>query len=275
VTPSIVPQRAIAKLRWASDNPAAFDQARASLCPATIPEGYSCETRGTPSETILTVTGRAAHSGMNLAGGRNALVLLANVLNGRLESSPAASLLEFAAIAGEDLHGAGLGIDQRDPLWGQYGVNVAMFKPAEGGKLALSINLRRIPPMNQAQIKEHLTRHVAKFTEPRGLKVDIGGFFGDEPFIVPPDAKLVRRLLAAFERATGTKPPPAIAGGGTYAKRLPNAIAFGMWFPGTPYPGHDVDERILPADLHRGVDVLLEALNDLAYSAPIDRPLVP
>jgi acetylornithine deacetylase/succinyl-diaminopimelate desuccinylase-like protein len=56
---------------------------------------------------------------------------------------------------------------------------------------------------------------------------------------------------------------------------LPNAIAFGMWFQGLPYPGHDVDERIGVADLHKGMEVLLEALNELAYSAPIAEALKP
>jgi len=81
--------------------------------------------------------------------------------------------------------------------------------------------------------------------------------------------------MADYERTTGTHPPPAISGGGTYAKRIPNAIAFGMWFPGKPYPGHDVDEQITVADLNKGVDVLIEALADLATSTPINDPLKP
>jgi acetylornithine deacetylase/succinyl-diaminopimelate desuccinylase-like protein len=48
-----------------------------------------------------------------------------------------------------------------------------------------------------------------------------------------------------------------------------------MWFPGKPYPGHDVDERIPVADLKRGAHVLLEALQDLAFSVPIVEPLRP
>jgi succinyl-diaminopimelate desuccinylase len=212
---------------------------------------------------------------MNLEGGRNALVFLARALQRRVQPSGALDLLEFAAVAGSDLHGAGLGITQHDPLWGQYGVNVATMKETKDGTLTLTINLRRIPPMTGEQLRAHLTRQVDAFSASKGVRIEVGGFFRDAPFAVPPDAKLVKRLLGAYERATGTPAKPAIAGGGTYAKRLPNAIAFGMWFPGRPYPGHDVDERIPVADLHRGVDVLLEALNDLAYSAPLVDPLRP
>jgi len=80
---------------------------------------------------------------------------------------------------------------------------------------------------------------------------------------------------ADYERATGTASKPAISGGGTYAKRLPNAIAFGMWFPGKPYPGHDVDEKIAVEDLQRGTHVLIYALTDLATGKKIVEPFKP
>jgi len=76
-------------------------------------------------------------------------------------------------------------------------------------------------------------------------------------------------------RATGRNDPPAISGGATYAKRIPRAIAFGMWFPGKPYPGHDNDEHVPIEDLKLGAHVLLEALLDLACGPPLPDPFVP
>jgi succinyl-diaminopimelate desuccinylase len=271
IAASIVPPQATARLRWSGDG---FDAAVKSLCPGVVPEGYGCAARKADNGAVLTVTGRAAHSGMNVEGGRNALVFLANALRGKAAPSGAADLLEFASMAGRDLEGAGLGLDQRDPLWGCYVVNVATLQPVDS-KLQLTVNLRRIPPMTAGQIKAHLARIAAGFNRERGTSLEMGGYFEDEPFVVPPDAKLVRRLLAIYKRATGEDARPAIAGGGTYAKRLPNAVAFGMWFPGKPYPGHDVDERIPITDLKRGAHVLLEALQDLAFSVPIVEPLRP
>jgi predicted dipeptidase len=276
VTPSIVPAQAVARLRWASPDRAGFASALETVCPDPVPAEYTCTASGTPDAVTVTVGGRAAHSGMNLEGGRNALVLLANALDGNLRRSGAADLLAFAAFAGSDLHGGSLGLAGEDPLWGRYGVNVATVAPVDDAKLRLTINLRRIPPMTHEQIRAHLTRQVEAFVSERGVPpFEIGGYFDDEPFSVSPDARLVRRLMAAYEKSTGQTAPPAISGGGTYAKRLPNAVAFGMWFPGSPYPGHDVDERVPLTDLHRGVGVLLEALDDLAYSPPLRDPLRP
>ncbi len=273
ITPSIVPPAAAARLRWTASDRSGYAAAMTALCPASPPAGYGCQAKAERDGAVLTTRGRAAHSGMNLEGGRNALVFLANLLAGKVEPSGAADLLAFASLAGKDLHGGTLGLEQKDPLWGRFSVNVATIEAAKTGGLTLTINLRRIPPMTHQQVRAHLAGRVAAFATERSVAIEVGGFFGDEPFVVAPDAPLVKRLMAAYGRATGERAVPAIAGGGTYAKRLPNAIAFGMWFPGQPYPGHDIDERVPIADLQRGMTVLLEALGDLAYSPLVSNPL--
>ena len=70
-------------------------------------------------------------------------------------------------------------------------------------------------------------------------------------------------------RATGRNEPASVSAGGTYAKKIPRSIVYGMWFPGKPYPGHDVDEKVAIADLHLGAHALIEALADLACGEPI------
>jgi predicted dipeptidase len=275
IAPSIVPPRATARLHWLAEDLTELERAATALCPAPIPKGYGCEAKRDGADVTLTTIGRAAHAGVNIEGGRNALVLMANVLSGKLAASGARDLLEFAAIAGRDLHGAGLGLTQVDPLWGRYNVNVATVKPGEGGALLMMTNLRRIPPKTARDIQAYLQKFVADFNRSHGCALLFDGYFKDEPLAFDPNSKLVKRLLADYARATGQSARPAISGGGTYAKRLPNAIAFGMWLPGKPYPGHDVDERVPVADLDRGVGILLEALNDLACSPPLVDPFKP
>jgi succinyl-diaminopimelate desuccinylase len=272
---SIVPSRAVASLEWRGDG--ASKPAAAVMALRRAPtDGLAVNVSVEQRRAVVVATGRAAHGGMNLEGGRNALVLLAHTLHGQLAPSGAADLLAFAEEAGADLYGTGLGITDADPLWGRYAVNVATIKPAEKGEaLALTINVRRIPPRNGPELRAYLEKRVAEFNARTGARFVATGFYDDEPLVFDPQSKLVKRLLAAYERATGAAERPAISGGGTYAKRLPNAIAFGMWFPGKPYPGHDTDERIGLADLHKGTDVLIEALVDLACGPPLVEPLKP
>lgn len=270
---SIVPARAVATLEWRGQ-PGRQAAAAATLRRAPA-DGLSIEVAVEGTQATVTSLGRAAHSGVNIEGGRNALVYLARALDGQLQPSGAADLLAFAAQAGQDVYGTGLGITDDDPLWGRYAVNVATVKAVEGG-LALTTNLRRVPPRTGAELQAFLERFVGDWNAAHGSRlVSKGSFWGDEPLVFDPNSKLVKRLLADYERVTGVREKPAISGGGTYAKRLPNAIAFGMWFPGQPYPGHDTDEQIEVADLHRGVDVLVEALVDLACGTPLVEPFRP
>lgn len=274
---SIVPDQATITLRWKGNTPD-WGPLQEQLLAAKMPAGTRLVAGAQKDVMQITAYGKSAHAGVNLEGGRNALVALANAMEGKLPPSGAADLLAFARLAGQDLYGTGLGITDRDPLWGRYAVNVATIKKdaTDGNKATLTINVRRIPPRTGAQLKEHLEKVVADFNRRSGASLVTGGFYDDEPLSFDPKGKLVRRLLAAYGAATGIKnPQPAISGGGTYAKRLPNSIAFGMWFPDKPYPGHDVDEKNPIADLQKGTRVLIRALVDIATGAPIVEPFKP
>ena len=274
---SIVPDNAEIDLHWTAGT-ADWQPLIDELKSFRMPEGTRLVT-GADGETIRIVAyGHSSHAGMNLEGGRNALVGLARAMEGKLPAGGADDLLAFARMAGADLYGTGLGITDSDPLWGRYAVNIATIKtdPDDPKKVVLGTNIRRIPPRTGAQMKEYLEKLVADFNAKRGASLVVGGFFADDPLIFDPNAKIVKRLLRDYAAATGEKnPKPAISGGGTYAKRLPNAIAFGMWFPDKPYPGHDVDEKNPIADLQRGEKILIRALVDIATGPRIVEPFKP
>lgn len=271
---SIVPDRAVLTLRWIRGLPS-WGSLIERLGKRPLPEGTRLEFITTPEDQMrLTVVmhGKSAHGGVNLQGGRNALVALARATEGLLPASGENDLLAFARLAGRDLHGTGLGLTEDDPIWGRYLVNVATVKPRDNGKLRLTVVLRRPPPLTGPEIKAHLQKVVANFNKSAKSSLTVDGYWEDEPLSFDPEAKLVKRLLAVYTRATGEEASPAVSGGGSYAKRLPNSIAFGMWFPGKPYPGHDVDEKIPVEDLHRGTHVLIAALSDIACGPRIEEP---
>ena len=290
LAPSIVPDRAELMLEEPEAAPDPEGARRSGwqrwldrLRTRALPTGTSAtlsldavpEPAGLRYRLSLIASGRAAHAGVNAEGGRNALVALAQLAAEDLPPGGTRDLLAFARFAGRDLKGSALGLDRADPVFGFATVVPSLLQPAEGGRARLTVNVRSTPTLSGEALKRHLFAQVAAFNASTGASLEPGGFFGDTPLAFDPKGKLVRRLQAAYARAEGRPEPPAISGGGTYAKRLPNALAFGMWFPGKPYPGHDVDEQVSLADLHRGVHVLLEALADLACGRPLREPLKP
>lgn len=277
---SIVPDNAEAKLKWKSGAPE-WDELQAALKQVKLPEGTRLVTGVDPkNKDVLRVVayGHSAHAGVNIEGGRNAIVALAIALQGKLPHGGADDLLTFARQAGADIYGTGLGFTQNDPIWGRYAVNVATIRPNDNGQYVLTTNIRSTPPLTGPQRKAKMDERIAQFNTATGasLVMTDASFWGDEPLGFDPNAKLVKRLLAAYAKATGEKnPKPAISGGGTYAKRLPRAIAFGMWFPDKPYPGHDVNETNPIADLMKGTRVLISALADIAGGPRIQEPFKP
>jgi len=268
-------------LHWSQEGIASWDAIIQSLQAFTMPEGTRlvvAVSASDPGDLRVVAYGHSAHAGVNLEGGRNALVALARALEGKLPRGGGDDLLTFARLAGSDIHGSGLGFTETDPLWGSYGVNVATIKLTESGMHELTINIRSIPPLKGAERKSRMQQFVADFNVRSGasLQMTANSFWDDEPLAFDPNGKLVRRLLAAYGAATGeAHPKPAISGGGTYAKRLPNAIAFGMWFPDKPYPGHDVNERNPIDDLMKGTRVLIRAIADIGGGKRIEEPFKP
>jgi predicted dipeptidase len=273
LSPSIVPDEARIVLRWRS-GVAAWGPLAARLHKRSLPSGIRLEVRPEGERLTVVAHGKSAHGGVNLEGGRNALVALATAMEAMLPAGGADDLLAAARAAGSDLYGGGFGLGASVPLWGHHTVNVATLKPVDGGH-RLVINLRRVPPLTAPELRAHLEQWTATFNQQTGAHLIADGFYQDEPLVFDPNSKIVKRLMAAYMRATGEVAHPTISGGGTYAKRMPNSIAFGMWFPGKPYPGHDVDEKVPVTDLQRGAHVLIEALVDLACGEPIREPFKP
>ena len=274
---SIVPDRAEVKLLWKGEA-ADWEPVIAAVKAAKLPSDTRIATQATGAELRIVAYGHSSHAGVNLESGRNALVALAHALDGLLPTGGANDLLAFVRLAGADIYGTGLGITDSDTLWGRYAVNIATIKPdATDPKLStLTINIRRTPPRTGPQLKAKMEDLVAAFNKSTGASLVPAGFYGDEPLAFDPNSKIVRRLLADYAAATGTKnPKPAISGGGTYAKRLPNSIAFGMWFHDKPYPGHDVNEKNPIADLQKGTKVLIHAIVDIATGPKIENAFKP
>jgi predicted dipeptidase len=275
---SIVPDRAEVKLRWREGATPAWQPLMDAINAAPRPPDTRVVMQAQADTLWIVAYGHSAHAGVNLEGGRNALVALARVLGGKLPSGGADDLLAFVRAAGIDIYGTGLGITDHDPLWGRYAVNIATIKldANDAKRSTLTINIRRIPPRTGPELKTKMEEYVADFNKRTGASLTATGFYDDEPLGFNPNAKIVRRLLADYGAATGAKnPKPAISGGGTYAKRLPNSIAFGMWFPDKPYPGHDVDEKNPIADLQKGTRVLIHALVDIATGRRIEGAFKP
>lgn len=81
---------------------------------------------------------------------------------------------------------------------------------------------------------------------------------------LPEDHDLVQTLLQVYADETGLPAIPKSIGGGTYAKAIPNIVAFGPIFPGDEVREHKPDEFIEVESLMRNAQIYAQALYQLA-----------
>ena len=81
---------------------------------------------------------------------------------------------------------------------------------------------------------------------------------------MPADSPLVSRLMKVYGEYTGRQDPPKCIGGGTYAKMIPNTLAFGPIFPGDEVREHKPDEYMELSRLMDNTKILASAIYEMA-----------
>ena len=88
--------------------------------------------------------------------------------------------------------------------------------------------------------------------------------FHKEKLYVPADSRLVTALLDVYTRETHLEGHPICIGGGTYAKAIPNILAYGPLFPGDEVREHKADEYISIESLVKNAQIMAAAMYELA-----------
>ncbi len=84
------------------------------------------------------------------------------------------------------------------------------------------------------------------------------------PLYVEKDDPLVKKLMKVYQEYTGDKSGPTTIGGGTYARAIDKAVAFGAAFPGREELAHQKDEYISIDDLILVTKIYASAIIELA-----------
>ena len=201
----------------------------------------------------VTVLGLPKHA-KDAAEGINAIVRLATVLQ-PLEAHPALAFI--AEAVGEDATGSRLFGDISDEPSGRLSFNIAgLTLNSEKSEIRIDI---RIPVLAD---KDQL---VAQLAEIAGrYQLDYEEFDYLAPLYVPKDSELVSTLMAIYQEKTGDTSPAMSSGGATFARTMPNCVAFGALFPGVEQTEHQANERASLEDLYRAMDIYAETIFRLA-----------
>ena len=156
-------------------------------------------------------------------------------------------------------YGEGIGCGFKDDVSGKLNFNPGVIKGSEE-EIKLTINVR-YPIKSSAKEVYDGIREDLKDT---GIEL-IEGDSDTKPLYVPKDNLLVEKLMKVYREQTGdVDSEPITIGGGTYARAMENAVAFGPAFPGQMDVAHQKDEFISIEHLMKITNIYAGALYELA-----------
>ena len=245
--PNVVPASACAKL--------ACPQALAQrICQLKAPKiRYTATEYG----VFVEAEGVSAH-GSTPGEGENAIGRLILALDTLPFEGEMADIIHFLAQKlAMETDGKSAGIYLQDAVSGELTLNWGTLD-ADGSSLSMKINYRypvtkEFDDCGPALNESFAAAGFEKAAETHKAKL-----------YIPEDSQLVRTLLKVYSEHTGHDGKAKCIGGGTYAKALPNILAFGPIFPGDEVREHKPDEFIEIPKLMKNAQIIAAAMYEMA-----------
>ncbi len=214
-----------------------------------IIHGFEYEKTG----DTVTVLGLSRHS-KDAAEGRNAITRLSKALR-KFSEHPALTFI--AEAVGEDATGANLLGKIADEPSGKLSFNIAgLTITPDYSEIRLDI---RIPVLAD---KDALVKDLSEKAAAYQLTYEEFDYLAS--LYVPLDSELVSTLMSVYQDKTGDMTPAQSSGGATFARTMPNCVAFGACFPTEAQTEHQENECAPLEDLYRAMDIYAEAIYRLA-----------
>ena len=220
--------------------------------PVHAPAGYTV----TYDENRITVEGRGGHASMPEFA-KNALQALMKILTVQpLPDADKETVRALYALWQFDMHGESLGIDVTD----------------ESGRTTYSPDVIRFDETGVrfiADCRHPFTAKAEDLLQKWDDAYGKAGFARTDTVIkpghfIPADSELVSTLMNIYNELNGSDSKPLSMGGGTYAREMENAVAFGIVREGEESMCHMPDESISIEDIRFNTMCMAEAIRRLA-----------
>lgn len=214
-------------------------------------------------------SGKACHGCAPWLGVNGISALMENVHRAEPENRFAEM---YADLIGKTIYGEKLGIAAEDES-GKLTLNAGLLEVG-ADKVTLIVDIRYPAKKNPDEISGSLVRQFSSY----GASCEC--VYQVRPLYTPSDSPVLGALLSAYREVTGDESRPISIGGGTYAKAMPNMVAFGPNFLGHENREHMEDEYILVDDFlkleeiyERALVYLLDSSDSFSSSSRIDSAL--
>jgi succinyl-diaminopimelate desuccinylase len=215
--------------------------------------------KGAGNALEITSKGFSAH-GSTPEKGLNAISVMMEFLSRLpLVNESARDFVDFYHTSiGYETDGKGLGIAMEDGISGSLIVNTGVLEMNREAAV-LTVNVRYPISKNENDIYSVLM----PVLDENGLGVVKQSVL--PPLYHQPDEPLIKTLIDVYRENTGDEEgKPIVTGGGTYARSIPNAAAFGPRFPDEEDVMHQKDEYISIDSFMKAAHIYADAIYRLS-----------
>lgn len=213
------------------------------------------------ADNISITTYGVSYHGSLPQNGRNAVSYMFNIL-GEFAKDSHTPIAEFIKLYNNRIafkhYGEDIGCFFKDEKSGDLAFNPGIFAiTAEG--IEVKVNIRYPVTFTGEQVFSSIEKNI------ENTVVTLIRGSDSAPMYVEPDSPLVVNLMSIYREQTGDlDAKPKVIGGGTYARKLPNAVAFGPGFPGAKSNAHQPNEQYIIDDMIKATKIYAKALYKLA-----------
>ena len=211
----------------------------------------SCEAKVINDEYVF--YGKSAHA-MQPHLGVNAIYYMSLFMN---EYYPC-NMAEFICNS-FDTTGAKLGVEIYDEYMKDLTINLGICH-YDGEKVVLGYNLRVPVDEHVEVIRDGFEKELAKYDN-----LSIARFGYSPRHFVDPNSDFIKKLMDSYQTISGDfESKPFTIGGGTYARIMKNAVAYGPNFSHREDKCHQPDEHIYLSDFILWIAIYAKAIYELA-----------
>ena len=208
--------------------------------------------KGIVENNKLEMFGKSAHA-MIPEAGENAAIELCKFLS-NITSNP---LIKFINDKLQDTRCHGMNLAYTNEEMGDLTMNLGILEIDEN-KSRLGLNFRYPICFDSENFMFEFTKQAAEY----GLTLEMKK--NTVPHFIDKNSKFIQILHQAYIAYTGDdKTPIKTIGGGTYARAIKNAVAFGIMFPGEMELAHQEDEYISIENAMVATAIIAKAIVDL------------
>lgn len=220
----------------------------------------------TDTGCLVNASGKAAHAAFP-EGSTNALVALAEFLLARdLYDKKSEPLLRGIVHLFKDYYGVGFGIANEDPVFKHLTIVAGCSKTSQPIYYQY-LDCRMPPALDMDSIVNAVSNKASTYGFTTKVLNKSKGYLRDQD---SPWIQLMWSIFQKYYPSAGLNNPFYVMGGGTYARKLPNAVGFGPGNPNLVFPphlngGHKANEAITKEELQNAFYIYVDYLKNLNF----------